>query len=30
VHHRGQIASSLRAHGAEPPALDFIRFARGK
>ena len=30
VHHRGQIASSLRAHGTEPPALDFIRFARGK
>jgi uncharacterized damage-inducible protein DinB len=30
AHHRGQIASSLRAHGADPPALDFIRFARGK
>jgi uncharacterized damage-inducible protein DinB len=30
VHHRGQIASSLRAHGDEPPALDYIRFARGK
>ena len=30
VHHRGQIAASLRANGAEPPALDYIRFARGK
>ncbi len=30
VHHRGQIAASLRANGVEPPALDFIRFARGK
>lgn len=30
VHHRGQIAASLRANGVDPPALDFIRFARGK
>ena len=30
VHHRGQIAASLRANGIDPPALDFIRFARGK
>lgn len=30
VHHRGQIAASLRSHGVDPPALDFIRFARGK
>jgi uncharacterized damage-inducible protein DinB len=30
VHHRGQIAASLRANGIEPPALDFIRFTRGK
>jgi uncharacterized damage-inducible protein DinB len=30
VHHRGQIAASLRSNGVEPPALDFIRFARGK
>jgi uncharacterized damage-inducible protein DinB len=30
VHHRGQIAASLRENGVDPPALDFIRFARGK
>ncbi len=30
VHHRGQIAASLRSNGVDPPALDFIRFARGK
>lgn len=30
VHHRGQIAASLRLNGVDPPALDFIRFARGK
>jgi uncharacterized damage-inducible protein DinB len=30
VHHRGQIAASLRSNGIDPPALDFIRFARGK
>jgi len=30
VHHRGQIAASLRANGVDPPALDFIRVARGK
>jgi uncharacterized damage-inducible protein DinB len=30
VHHRGQIAASLRSNGVAPPALDFIRFARGK
>jgi len=30
VHHRGQIAASLRANEIDPPALDFIRFARGK
>jgi uncharacterized damage-inducible protein DinB len=30
VHHRGQIAASLRSNEIEPPALDYIRFARGK
>ena len=30
VHHRGQIAASLRSHGTDPPPLDYIRFARGK
>jgi uncharacterized damage-inducible protein DinB len=30
VHHRGQIAASLRSNEIDPPALDFIRFARGK
>jgi uncharacterized damage-inducible protein DinB len=30
VHHRGQIVASLRSNGIDPPALDFIRFARGK
>lgn len=30
VHHRGQIAASLRSNGIDPPVLDFIRFARGK
>jgi uncharacterized damage-inducible protein DinB len=30
VHHRGQIAASLRSNGIDPPALDFIRFTRGK
>ncbi|HEX6789684.1 MAG TPA: DinB family protein [Candidatus Krumholzibacteria bacterium] len=30
VHHRGQIAASLRSNGVDPPALDFIRYARGK
>jgi uncharacterized damage-inducible protein DinB len=30
AHHRGQIAASLRAQGAEAPVLDYIRFARGK
>lgn len=30
VHHRGQIATTLRRVGIEPPSLDYIRFARGK
>ena len=30
VHHRGQIATTLRRVGIEPPVLDYIRFARGK
>jgi uncharacterized damage-inducible protein DinB len=30
VHHRGQIAASLRSNDVDPPALDYIRFARGK
>ena len=30
VHHRGQIATTLRRVGIEPPVLDFIRYARGK
>lgn len=30
VHHRGQIAASLRANGVDPPALDYIRYVRGK
>lgn len=28
VHHRGQIATTLRRVGIEPPVLDYIRFAR--
>lgn len=28
AHHRGQIAASLRAAGATPPVLDYIRFVR--
>ena len=30
AHHRGQIATTLRRVGIEPPVLDYIRFARGK
>lgn len=30
AHHRGQIAASLRSNEIDPPALDYIRFARGK
>jgi len=30
VHHRGQIAASLRANEIDPPSLDYIRFARAK
>jgi uncharacterized damage-inducible protein DinB len=30
VHHRGQIATTLRRVGIEPPVLDYIRFARGR
>lgn len=30
VHHRGQIATTLRRVGIEPPVLDYIVFARGK
>ena len=30
VHHRGQIATTLRRVGIEPPVLDYIRYARGK
>ncbi|HET6347986.1 MAG TPA: DinB family protein [Candidatus Krumholzibacteria bacterium] len=30
VHHRGQIAASLRSNGVDPPSLDYIRFVRGK
>ena len=30
VHHRGQIAITLRRVGIEPPVLDYIRFARGR
>jgi uncharacterized damage-inducible protein DinB len=30
VHHRGQIAVTLRRVGIEPPVLDYIRFARGR
>jgi uncharacterized damage-inducible protein DinB len=29
-HHRGQIATTLRRIGAEPPNVDYIRFARGR
>ena len=30
VHHRGQIATTLRRVGIEPPDLDYIVFVRGK
>jgi uncharacterized damage-inducible protein DinB len=28
AHHRGQVATTLRRVGIEPPALDYIRFVR--
>jgi uncharacterized damage-inducible protein DinB len=30
VHHRGQVATTLRRVGIEPPVLDYIRFVRGR
>jgi uncharacterized damage-inducible protein DinB len=30
AHHRGQIATTLRRVGIEPPVLDYIRFVRGR